>query len=44
MGTINGTPPINLSNTATIAPPNGVSDPSPGNNTATDTKSFTPTP
>jgi eukaryotic-like serine/threonine-protein kinase len=43
-GTINGTPPINLSNTATIAPPNGVSDPSPGNNTATDTKSFTPTP
>jgi eukaryotic-like serine/threonine-protein kinase len=43
-GTISGTPPITLSNTATIAPPNGVSDPSPGNNTATDNKSFTPTP
>jgi serine/threonine-protein kinase len=43
-GTISGTPPITLSNTATIAPPNGVSDPTPGNNTATDTKSFTPTP
>ncbi len=43
-GTINGTPPITLSNTATVAPPNGVSDPSSGNNSATDTKSFTPTP
>ena len=43
-GTINGTPPISLSNTATIAPPNGVTDPAPGNNSATDSRSFTPTP
>jgi uncharacterized repeat protein (TIGR01451 family) len=43
-GIIIGTPPITLSNTATIAVPNGVTDPAPGNNSATDTKSFTPTP
>ncbi len=43
-GTISGTPPIRLVNSARIDPPNGVSDPSAGNNQATDDKSFTPTP
>ncbi len=43
-GTITGTPPISLSNTATISPPSGVTDPSTGNNSATDARSFTPTP
>src|SRR5262249_54072726 len=32
-----------LSNTATIAPPAGVTDPNPGNNSATDTDTINPT-
>ena len=31
-----------LSNTATVDPPNGVTDPNPGNNSATDTNTLTP--
>jgi uncharacterized repeat protein (TIGR01451 family) len=31
-----------LSNTATVSPPGGVTDPTPGNNTATDTDTLTP--
>jgi uncharacterized repeat protein (TIGR01451 family) len=31
-----------LANTATVAPPTGVTDPNPGNNTATDTDTLTP--
>ena len=43
-GTVNGTPPINVTNTASIASPSGVPDPATANNSVTESKSFTPTP
>jgi hypothetical protein len=36
-GTVSPSASGNLANTATVTPPNGVSDPTPGNNSATDT-------
>ncbi len=42
-GTVSAGAAGTLSNTATIAAPAGVSDPNPGNNSATDTDTLTPT-
>ncbi len=41
-GTLGGTSPLTLSNMATVATPSGVTDPSSGNNSATDEKTFNP--
>ncbi|HET8900118.1 MAG TPA: isopeptide-forming domain-containing fimbrial protein [Rhodanobacteraceae bacterium] len=43
-GTLATTVAGNLVNTATVAAPAGVTDPTPGNNSATDTDTITPTP
>src|SRR5439155_1062901 len=42
-GTIDPAAIGSLTNTVTVAPPAGVTDPTPGNNTATDTDTLTPT-
>ncbi len=41
-GTLGGTSPVTLSNMATVATPSGVTDPTSGNNSATDEKTFNP--
>jgi uncharacterized repeat protein (TIGR01451 family) len=41
-GTVDSTVTGNFVNTATVSPPSGVTDPVPGNNTATDTDTTTP--
>ena len=43
-GTVSATATGTLSNTATIAPPSGVTDPTSGNNSATDTRTLPLTP